>query len=123
MLCSNDDCQHSGFSPTGLCPKCGEKMIPNHLIDAIKKKKEEEKPHPIKALGQVVVRSIEAVLLFGLLYGLMWVLVFGYNGLCTEIPDWTRIDFNSQIMRGVKAFLLIVVIVITFRMRWRSRWY
>lgn len=121
MNCPDPKCQYVGFSPTGLCPKCGEKLLPDMPFYQAHKKS-----HPIKSavhfLIQLGSRIFESALIYLLAYLSLWVTVYLYNVLSEEVPTWDPIDFTSQTMIKVKIGLFIVILFWVLKFRWRKRW-
>lgn len=122
MRCPNNECGYVGYGHNGICPKCKEKMLPDIPLYQKPPAKPSTEALVIHYIIQFFARLAEGTLFFAFSYGVLWVFVFSYNELCTEVPDWTPIDFNSDIMTYVKIGLFLVILGITYKKRWRKHW-
>lgn len=121
MRCPNPQCNYRGYIQSGLCPKCGEKMLPEaHLFES----KVKPKPFYAKVIDfwiNLFYRTLESILFFIVFYLVLYFGVFVYNMLCEEISEWRPIPFHSWTMHVVKVVAFILIFILDIRYRWHKK--
>lgn len=120
MICPNEKCHYSGYSNTGICPKCGEKMVPNHLLNVIAHHKKSPEQLIKHYTIQIVSRIIESTIACSITYGILWLAVFLYNDAAREVKEFDVIDFDSNLMLNIKLAVFGLIILYIFLTRFKK---
>lgn len=121
MHCPNPQCDYEGYQQSGLCPKCGQKLLPSAKMYQSLVKPKSWMVRLVEILLNILFRSLETVLFFVAFYVLLYAFILLYNMICEEIEQWQQVNFYGTAMFYVKVAALILIAFFNFKYRWRRK--
>lgn len=121
MKCPNPKCDFDGFVASGLCPKCGTKLLPAVKLFHSLVRPKSFFARTVDFWVQIFYRLLESSLMFLVFYVFLFCGVYFYNALCEEITTWGPLPFHSRELKWVKGAAFILIVLLDFRYRWRKR--
>lgn len=114
-------CDYEGYVQSGICPNCGEKLLPTAKLFKSTVKPKSFIGKIADFIAECLYRLFEGAILYVGFYAAAFGLIYFYNLLCDEIVEWNKIAFNGVRMYYVKIGVGVAILIFEFKWRWRHR--